>query len=361
MFPCRNAIVHLPSLIARKPKSWTDPTPLLLTTWAAPFDFDPRAPTPRRWLEFLDDQWGSDPESIECLQEWFAYCLTSDTSQQKILALIGPKRAGKDTIGRVLRDLVGPENTAGPTMASLATNFGLAPLLGKHLAIIGDARLSGRTDTAAVVERLLTISGEGTLTVDRKHREDWTGKLPTRFVLISNELPKLIDASGAMVSRLILLQMTRSFYGAEDRGLYAALRAELPGIFLWALEGRQRLAARGRFAQSESGQKLLDELLDLTSPVGAFVHEHIEVDPEETAPVEEVFGRWKGYCVENGLNPGSSATLGRNLRAVIPTLGTGQTRQGPGGKVVRVFRGIALRAADPFGSEAGTLAAVEAF
>jgi putative DNA primase/helicase len=71
-------------------------------------------------------------------------------------------------------------NVAGPTLSSLSGDFGLAPLLGKSLAVVSDARLSGR-NSSVVVERLLAISGEDTITVNRKYREQWTGKLPSRF------------------------------------------------------------------------------------------------------------------------------------------------------------------------------------
>ena len=76
-----------------------------------------------------------------------------------------------------------------PTLASLGTNFGLSLLLGKPLAIISDARL-GSAPADTVVERLLSITGEDMLTVDRKFKEPWSGKLPTRFVILSNELPR---------------------------------------------------------------------------------------------------------------------------------------------------------------------------
>ena len=41
------------------------------------------------------------------------------------------------------------------------------------------------------VERLLSISGEDTLTIDRKYRDPWTGRLPTRFMILTNELPQV--------------------------------------------------------------------------------------------------------------------------------------------------------------------------
>ena len=65
-------------------------------------------------------------------------------------------------------------NYAGPTLASLGTNFGLQGLLGKTVAVISDARLSHRTDTAIVVERLLAISGEDAVAIDRKFKEPIT-------------------------------------------------------------------------------------------------------------------------------------------------------------------------------------------
>jgi putative DNA primase/helicase len=42
------------------------------------------------------------------------------------------------------------------------------------------------------------LSGEDMLTIDRKYKEPWTGKLPSRILIISNELPQLGDASGAI-------------------------------------------------------------------------------------------------------------------------------------------------------------------
>ena len=108
-----------------------------------------------------------------------------------------------------------------PTLAGLGMNFGLAPLIGKGVAIISDARLGGRADQHAIAERLLSITGEDTITVDRKYMFAWTGQLLVRFLVISNELPRLSDASGALMSRFIVLVLTHSFYGREDQTLTA--------------------------------------------------------------------------------------------------------------------------------------------
>jgi putative DNA primase/helicase len=173
LLPCRTHNVHIPT------GAIIPPTPRLFNTNALEFDYDPAAAVPGRWLTLLEELWDDDQESIDLLQEWFGYCLTVDTTLQKALLIVGPRRGGKGTIARVLTRLVGPSNVAGPTTGSLAGTFGLQPLIDKSLAIISDARFSGE-HMPTVVERVLAITGEDLLTVDRKHHASISLKLPTR-------------------------------------------------------------------------------------------------------------------------------------------------------------------------------------
>jgi putative DNA primase/helicase len=187
MLAMQNGLLHLPT------RTLIEHTPEFFSHHALPFDFDAEAPPPVRWLEFLRDLWHKDDSSIAALQEIFGYMLGGGTALQKIFLLVGPKRAGKGTIGRVLAGLLGSHNIAAPTLASLASHFGLQPLIGKPLALIADARFSSKADGNVVVERLLSISGEDSLTIDRKYKEPWTGRLPSRFLILTNELPRLVD------------------------------------------------------------------------------------------------------------------------------------------------------------------------
>jgi P4 family phage/plasmid primase-like protien len=244
MLPLANGLLHLPS------GELYPAMPSFFGLAASDVAFDPDAPDPQHWLAFLGDLFEADVQAIAALQDWFGYALSPDTSQHKILFVVGPRRSGKGTIARVLTALAGRDSVANPTLASLQTPFGLAPLIGKPLAFITDARLGGRSDQAAITERLLSISGEDALTIDRKHIDAWTGRLPTRFVILTNELPRIADTSGALVGRLVTLVLVHSFYGREDPGLTARLLTELPGILNWALHGYRRLRQRGYFVQT---------------------------------------------------------------------------------------------------------------
>jgi putative DNA primase/helicase len=254
--------------------------------------------------------------------------------------LVGPKRGGKGTIGRVLTGLLGVHHVAAPTLASLSTNFGLQPLIGKPLALISDARLSTKADSKIVVERLLSISGEDSLTIDRKYPDPWTGRLPTRFLVMTNELPRLSDASGALASRFILFVLTRSFYGSENPKLTGELLAEAPSILNWALEGLDRLNARGYFVNPESGADAVRQMEDLSSPISAFIRDRCIVGGRYAATMDALWGSWKTWCEGDNRHPGVKTVFGRDLRAAVPTLKHARPRDAD--DRVYTYQGIGL-------------------
>ena len=339
---CPNALIHLPSFVAGKSYSHP-PTPAFFSTAALDFDFSPNAPEPTAWLNFLhEDLWRGDEQSVETLQDWFGYVLVADTRLQKMLTLIGPKRAGKGVIARVLRSTVGAANVAGPTLASFAQNFGLQALIGKSLAIISDARLSGRQDSAVVVERILSITGEDSLTIDKKYKEPITGPLSTRLMLLSNEIPRLADASGALASRMILLRLDRSFYGNEDHQLTDKLLTELPSILLWAIQGWKRIWERGHFVQPESAVDLVETMADLCSPMSAFVKDKCEVGPEHSCLMEDIYVAWCDWCKLKGRREsGTEQQFGKDIRATVPSLRSARPRVD--GERATEYEGIRVR------------------
>jgi len=126
-------------------------SPQFFNQTAVPFDYDKNAPEPKRWYDFLDALWPGEPTAIDMLGEWFGYVISGRLDLHKIFVMVGPTRGGKGVIARILTALIGKQNVAGPTLSSLGTEFGLAPLLGKSLAIISDARSGGGKNSPAVV------------------------------------------------------------------------------------------------------------------------------------------------------------------------------------------------------------------
>lgn len=333
---CSNVLLHLPTRDTRPH------TPDFFTLNALDFAFDAKAPAPAEWLKFLADVWPDDQQAIDTLQEIFGLCVTGETKYQKAFLIVGPKRSGKGTVARVLTQLVGAANASGPTLSSLSQNFGLAPLIGKRVAIISDARLGGKADQQVIVERLLAITGEDGLTIDRKFRDGWTGKLAARFLILTNEMPRLTDSSGALASRFIILSMVRSFFGKEDLGLGARLTPELPGILLWAIKGWERLTQRGYFVPPASSEAAQRDLEDLGSPIGAFLRDRCTIGQGHGARCDTLYRAWCDWCQEQGRDhPGNAQGFGRDLSAAISGLQVTQPRAADGSRF-RYYDGVSL-------------------
>lgn len=304
-------------------------TPLLLHVNSLTFNFDPLAQTPKVWEQFLQQIWPEDIEAQQALQEWIGYLLTQDTRQHKILLMVGPPRSGKGTIGRVLRELLGHFNVAGPTLSSLGGDFGLQPLLNQTLALISDARLNSKGTHSIIIERLLSISGEDPLTINRKFLPPLTVQLPSRIMMMSNELPDMRDSSGALAKRFLVLTLKRTWLGKEDISLSNKLQAELPGILLWALQGLSLLQKRGHFIQPTSSNQTIEELEAMTSPIKAFVSEKCSLYPLARITVPELFDEWREWCATTGYShAGNVQSFGKNIRAAFPEIEMNRPQEG---------------------------------
>ncbi|MFC5739358.1 DNA primase family protein [Sinirhodobacter huangdaonensis] len=342
LLPTRSGLLHLPT------GDLLPATPALFTRNAVDFAHDPGAPEPRRWLAFLGEVWpdADEADCVTALQEFMGYLLTPDTSLQKALLIPGPKRSGKGTIGRIMGKLVGEANTVAPSLNSFGrSDFGLEPLIAKQLAIVSDMRISNRTDEAAVAENLLRITGEDRVSVNRKHKKAVEVTLRARFVVMTNEVPRFADRSGALVSRFIVLPMRQSFFGREDPGLTGALMGELPGILNWAVEGWRRVRASGRITQPQAGRDVALQMGDLSSPIPAFVRDWCEAGPDLWVAKDRLFAAFREWHRDHmGQDYLSNSTVfARDLYSAMD----GQVRdskRGPQNDRVPAFAGIALRA-----------------
>jgi putative DNA primase/helicase len=317
--------------------------PAYFNTYVVNMPYEPNAAKPETWIKFLADVWQGDDEQASTLMEWFGYVLSGRTDLQKMLLWLGPPRGGKGVTGRRFEDVYGGRaNIAAPTLSDLAERFGLQSCIGKPLIKIADARLGGHKESGLALERVLAIVGEDSLTVDRKNREPWTGHLPGRIMVMTNELMRVRDNSGAFVSRLLVVESEQSYVGREDRTLDRRTQAELPGIVRMALDAYRRLVARGDFVQPSGGEGALHVLTDMSAPVQAFVRDRCEIDGESVATKDDLYHAWRTWCENAGTLPGDKATFLRDLYAAYP----GKIRPGKVGASddrTPVVRGLRVR------------------
>ena len=282
-----------------------------------PFDYDADAVCPN-WEAFMAQVSAGDETWVAGLAMMFGYLLSSDTSQQKCFLLQGAPRSGKGTIARILREMLGKHNVAAPSLTSLAGEFGLAPMIGKTAAIIGDASSPKGTEATRATEILKGVAGEDAFTVNIKHKDQQTLRLSVRFVILCNQLLDMPDASGALANRMILFPFRESFLGREDLTLERRLLNELPGILQWSLRRLRALRANGKLVQPDSGNQARADFARLSSPVRGFIDDRLVCEPGARVTTADAYNAWRGWCEAEGHQSGSANVFGAKLVAAQP-------------------------------------------
>jgi len=279
--------------------------PGYFTTNILPYDYSPNAPAPR-WLAFLHDIFEGDGERIALLQEWYGYMISNSNRYHKILFMLGPSRSGKGIIGKVLEQIVGPYNFSGCELHSFASDSFLESLRTRSVAFNGDvARNTGRASIDVVIARLKGISGGDAISFDRKYKGNISQVLPTRITLSGNNVPNLFDDSGALASRMLILNFNISYLNREDHTIYDQVHQELPGIAAWALAGLQRLTANDRFTAPEAGRVEAEFIADTYSPLRQFVSDRCSTGLGESYKISctDLYDRYRAWAIGENDNP----------------------------------------------------------
>ena len=327
-FPPEHAVNFANGILDRSTRTLYAHTPRCWSQNILDYDYDVAAACPA-WLNFLGETAQGETDWLDALQMWFGYNLVPDTTQQKLLLLVGPPRSGKGTVCRVMAKVFGQHNVCSPALSFFESSFGLSPLLGKLSAICPDAHIGRSSDSVKVLERLKSIVGEDQQQVDRKFKDPITAKLNVRFTITVNELMSFPDASGAMASRLIVLPFRVSHTGKEDIYLGQRLALEAPGIANWALDGLDLLVKTGRLIQPASGVAILQDFGRLSAPIRCFVEDWCEYPAYgKTITCDQLRHAWNLWCEEFGHEPGNDSRFKEKLRASGVNVDRVQTRNG---------------------------------
>ena len=332
---CQNGLLDITTRVLHPATS------AFFTRTAIPLHYDPNAPAPARWTQFVHEITGGDLALAQLLQEMFGYLISDDTSQQRIFFMIGEPGTGKGTVLRMLEHIVGTRNCHSVTIESLASHFGLESVSPCSIMIVTDMTCHDQQKLSAAANRLNMISGEDNIAVPRKHKTDLEDqRLRARPVIAGNNMPNFGEHSAAIGRRLIFLVFNISFADDPDRRLEGKLLAESAGILNWALDGLASLTARGYFVIPASSEKERINMLYLADPVRGFVNERCIVEAAQQIVKRTLYVSYCDFCSDMGVKPLSMEVFARRLYAVAK--GSDETRSRDGSNRVQMFTGVTL-------------------
>lgn len=299
---------------------------------AVDYGFERDASCPQ-WNMLLATWLESDEPCINLLQEWFGYCLTSDTSQQKALFLEGEGANGKSVAILTLKKVLGPENCSEVPLELFGDRFSLASTLGKLVNVCGDTAEMDKTAEGFIKQ----FTGGDEMQFDRKYKPPVSARPTAKLVVAMNNRPRFSDRSDGIWRRILLMPWrVRIDEARQDRRLVRSdqpdwpLLPELPGIFNWAIEGLKRLKSQTEFTIPQRCRDALAEYRQESNPASMFLADRCEKKPEASVSSQNLYIAYRTWCYARGYRPLAVSAFGKEVLkdgSVIKSRGGGSTRR----------------------------------
>jgi putative DNA primase/helicase len=285
-----------------------------MLTKAVGYDFDPSAPCPR-WIRFLDEVFAGDRDLIGFVQRAVGYSLTGDTREQCLFLCHGKGANGKSTMLSTLRTVLGDYSANTPfstfELGDRAGNTNdLAALAGTRLVTAAETSEARRLNEA----RVKAVTGGDPVTARFLYTEYFT-YVPTYKIWLSmNALPTVAGVDDGIWRRLRLIPFGVSFKGREDRTLEETLRAEVPGILAWAVDGCLDWQRRGDLLAPKAVTDATEAYRDESDIVGHFLGDATsKVGTDKGVKASDLYSAYTRWCLNMGEKPETATAFGRRL------------------------------------------------
>ncbi len=207
--------------------------------------FDPNARCPL-WLNFVNEITNDNKELANYLKNIVGYSLTGDTKEQLFFFLHGYGANGKSVFVNIIQDLLGDYAMQTPVSTIMTRGKGS---INNDIARLRGARYVATTETEEGSRfnesEVKLITGGDTITARFLHQEYFEYRPQFTLWISGNHKPVPGD-SYSIWRRLILIPFDVRFSEyKQDKGLANKLRAELPGILNWAIEGSLEWQEKG--------------------------------------------------------------------------------------------------------------------
>ena len=288
-------------------------TPDIIVTNKINFDYSKSA-----YNETLDKTLNkiacNDADIRALLEEIAGYTFYRRNELRKAFILVGDKANGKSTYLDLICYMLGDDNISALDLADLGSQFKTAEIAGKLLNAgddIGDEFIKN----PAIFKKL--VSGDR-ITVERKGRDPFEFNNYAKFLFSANNIPRIRDKSGAVLSRLIIVPFNASFSKNDadyDPYIKYKLRSDecIEYLIQLAIEGLKRVLENQAFTQNEAVQKELEEYEENNNPILLFFKECGE-NGIINEPTSKCYLRYKEFCISNSLQTMSQIEFSKTVK-----------------------------------------------
>lgn len=284
-----------------------------LITKLARVSFDQAAECPV-WTAFLYRIMDGNDRLIGFLRRAIGYSLTGLTWEEVLLILWGPGDNGKTTLLELLLEMFGDYAAGTPAETFVSRRDGTIP---NDVARLKGIRLVKAVETDSgrrlAEARVKQMTGRDTISA-RFMRGEWFDFKPEFTAwLATNHKPEVRGTDKAIWDRIRLVPFTVTIPEAEqDRELADKLRAELPGILCWAVEGCLEWLRDGLGAPQEV-LSATETYRAEQDTIANFIDDACIVGEEKKATAKALYAAYRQWCQESGEEPMGKIAFGTKL------------------------------------------------
>ena len=258
--------------------------------------------------KMLNKVFKHDREVIDLFEEMVGYILIKNARFRKGFLLYGSGSNGKSTVLNLLKKFIGEENLSTVELKKLSDPFLTAELEHK-LANIGDDIDPKEITDTGTIKKLFT--GES-MTVQRKYQDPFILKNYAKMIFSCNQLPRILDKSQGMYSRLMLIPFTATF-SADDEDFDPFIEDKvttdeaLSYLLNIGLRGLRRLLHNNKFTEPKVVIDALEEYKTSNSTVLTWIEEEgITTSELLEHPTDKLFSNFKDWCTRSEIKYQSS-------------------------------------------------------
>jgi hypothetical protein len=210
-------------------------------------------------------------------------------------------------------------------LGDYAMNTDTETILAKKYQGVGNdvAALKGaRFVSAAEVEqgrrlaesKVKQLTGSDTVTARFLFGEPFNFRPQFKLWLSTNNKPVIQGVDDAIWDRIRLVPFTQRFEGSQaDPKLPEKLRAELPGILAWIVEGCLEWQDHG-LGEPETVKAATDQYRQEMDTLAGFLEDRCVVREDLVAPATPLYKQYQMWCDDAGERPETQKMFGMRLR-----------------------------------------------
>jgi putative DNA primase/helicase len=305
---CDGATIDLMTGKGRKPSPGDRITRMAGARW------EPGA-TCKRWLRFINEIAGGNPELILFLWRAIGYTLTGLTREQVFFLLHGSGSNGKSLFLKMLSLLQGDYGrnadfeTFQPKKYQGGAREDLARLAGARYVPAKESADMARLDEATIKG----LTGGDIITARNLYSGSFEFTPQFKIWLATNHKPIITGDDHGIWRRVRLIPFVQQFSPDQEPDLEATLIGELSGILNWAVQGALEWQKHG-LGCPDVVRAATDEYRNDSDIFGRFLVDRCEVSGSADAGATELYTAFCEWSDANGERRLSQTVFGRRLR-----------------------------------------------